>query len=37
MRQGSIAAERTPFELKNKYVQDTMSIYGVTEAQIIIC
>ena len=31
---GSIAAERTPFELKNKYVQDTMSIYGVTEAQI---
>lgn len=31
---GSIAAEGTPFELKNKYVQDTMSIYGVTEAQI---
>ena len=31
---GSIAAEGTPFELKNKYVQDTMSVYGVTEAQI---
>ena len=31
---GTIAAEGTPFELKNKYVQDTMSIYGVTEAQI---
>lgn len=31
---GSIAAEGTPFELKNKYVQDTMSIYGVPEAQI---
>ena len=28
---GSIVAEGTPFELKNEYVQDTMSVYGVTE------
>ena len=31
---GSIAAEGTPYELKNKYVQDTISIYGVTEKQM---
>ena len=31
---GRIAAEGTPFELKNSYVQDTMSIYGVTETEI---
>lgn len=31
---GSIVAEGTPFELKNKYVQDTMSIYDVTEDEI---
>lgn len=31
---GSIVAEGTPFELKNHYVQDTMSIYGVTENEI---
>lgn len=33
---GSIVAEGTPFELKNRYVQDTMSIYGVTENEIKI-
>lgn len=33
---GSIVAESTPFELKNRYVQDTMSIYGVTENEIKI-
>lgn len=31
---GSIVAEGTPYELKNKYVQDTISIYGVTEQEI---
>lgn len=31
---GSIVAEGTPFELKNRYVQDTMSVYGVTEDEI---
>lgn len=31
---GSIVAEGTPYELKNRYVQDTISVYGVTEAQI---
>lgn len=31
---GSIVADGTPFELKNRYVQDTMSIYGVTEDEI---
>lgn len=27
-------AEGTPFELKNEYVQDTMSVYGVTGEEI---
>lgn len=31
---GSIVAEGTPLELKNKYVQDTISLYGVTEDEI---
>lgn len=31
---GSIVAEGTPFELKTEYVQDTMSVYGVTEEEI---
>ena len=31
---GSIVAEGTPYELKNRYVQDTISVYGVSEAQI---
>lgn len=31
---GRIVAEGTPFELKNQYVQDTMSVYGVTEEKI---
>ena len=33
---GRIVAEGTPYELKNKYVQDTISIYGsgITEQQI---
>lgn len=31
---GSIVAEGTPFELKSIYVQDTVSIYGVTEDEI---
>lgn len=31
---GRIVAEGTPFELKNRYVQDTMSVYGVTEDEI---
>ena len=31
---GSIVAEGTPFELKSEYVQDTMSVYGVTEDEI---
>lgn len=31
---GRIATEGTPFDLKNRYVQDTVSIYGVTEEEI---
>ena len=31
---GSIAAEGTPFELKNAYVQDIVSVYGVSEDEI---
>lgn len=31
---GSIAAEGTPFELKSGYVQDTISVYGVSEEEI---
>ena len=31
---GSIVAEGTPFELKSTYVQDTISVYGVTEDEI---
>lgn len=31
---GSIVAEGTPLELKNEYVQDTISLYGVTEDEI---
>lgn len=31
---GSIVAEGTPFELKSRYVQDTMLLYGVTEDEI---
>ena len=31
---GSIVAGGTPYELKNRYVQDTISVYGVSEAQI---
>lgn len=31
---GSIVAEGTPFELKSTYVQDTVSIYSVTEDEM---
>ena len=31
---GSVAAEGTPFELKNDYVQDIVSVYGVSEDEI---
>ncbi len=31
---GSIVAEGTPLELKNEYVKDTISLYGVTEDEI---
>ncbi len=31
---GSIVAEGSPLELKNKYVQDTLTIYGVTEEEV---
>mgnify|MGYP004507466893 FL=1 len=31
---GRIATEGTPLDLKNRYVQDTVSIYGVTEEEI---
>ena len=31
---GSLVAEGTPIELKTEYVQDTMSVYGVTEDEI---
>ena len=34
LNKGSIVAEGTPYELKNRYVQDTISVYGVSEAQI---
>lgn len=34
LEKGSIAAEGTPYELKNKYIQDTVSIYGVTDEQM---
>ena len=34
LRQRQYCAEGTPYELKNRYVQDTISVYGVTEAQI---
>lgn len=30
----SVAAEGTPFELKNDYVQDIVSVYGVSEDEI---
>ena len=33
---GSVAAEGTPFELKNDYVQDIVSVYGVSEDEIKI-
>ena len=31
---GSIAAEGTPFELKSDYVQDIVSVYGISEDEI---
>ena len=31
---GSIIAEGTPHELKEKYVEDTISLYGVTEEEV---
>ncbi|MGN0733610.1 MAG: ABC transporter ATP-binding protein [Emergencia sp.] len=31
---GCIAAEGTPYELKNAYVKDYLSIYGVTKAEV---
>ena len=31
---GSVVAEGTPFELKNDYVQDIVSVYGVSEDEI---
>lgn len=31
---GKIVAEGTPYELKNEYVQDYISLYGVTEEEI---
>ena len=31
---GSVAAEGTPFELKNDYVQDIVSVYGISEDEI---
>ena len=34
LEKGSIAAEGTPFELKNDYVQDIVSVYGVSEDEI---
>ena len=33
-RQRQYCGEGTPYELKNRYVQDTISVYGVSEAQI---
>ena len=34
LEKGRIAAEGTPLELKNKYVQDRISLYGVSEEEI---
>lgn len=34
LEKGSIAAEGTPYELKNEYVQDTVSVYGVPEEAV---
>ena len=34
LEKGQIAAEGTPYELKNAYVQDYISLYGVTEEEI---
>jgi len=31
---GSIVAEGTPYELKNKYVNDVISLYGVTKQEV---
>ena len=31
---GKIVAEGTPYELKNEYVKDTLTVYGVTEDEI---
>lgn len=31
---GRIVAEGTPLELKNEYVRDTISLYGVTEDEV---
>lgn len=31
---GKIAAEGTPYELKNRYVQDYISLYGVSEEEV---
>ena len=31
---GCIAAEGTPYELKNKYVKDYLSLYGVTKKEV---
>lgn len=31
---GCIAAEGTPYELKNEYVRDSLSIYGVTKEEV---
>ncbi len=32
---GRIVAEGTPIELKNKYTKDTVTLYGVTEKEVI--
>lgn len=34
LEQGRIAAEGTPYELKNRYVHDCISIYGISEEQV---
>lgn len=31
---GCIAAEGTPYELKNRYVKDSLSVYGVTKEEV---
>ena len=31
---GCIAAEGTPYELKNEYVKDYLSLYGVTKQEV---